>query len=550
MELVRDLKTILHGEVEADERTLDKYSRDASMFEVRPQVVVYPRHVRDLRRLIEFVHRNKPQDSSLAVTPRSGGTDMSGGALGESIVMDMSRYFNHVWAVSDEGYAVAQPGVFYRDFEKETLARGLILPPYPASREICTVGGMVANNAGGERTLSYGKVEDYVRRLKVMLADGNEYEFRPLSKGELQKELKEESPEGALYRNIYSLIKENYALIQSARPNVSKNSAGYYLWNVWNKETGVFDLTKLIVGSQGTLGVITEIEFQLVRPRPHRKMLVVFLRDMNKLSTLVSAILAHRPESFESYDDKTLWLVFRYIKDFVKLLGIKNIPRIVHDFAPEIGLVFQRGLPKLILLAEFTGEDAGEVSRVTDEAASAVRSLGLQTHIAGSAEEAKKYWTIRHEAFNLIRHHLKKEKSVPFIDDLIVRPEMLPLFLPRLESTLRPYRKYMRYAIGGHSGDGNFHIYSIVDMKDPKVREMIPEVARKVYDIVLELGGSITAEHNDGIIRSPWLKQMYGAEVYVLFERVKDIFDPRGIFNPGKKVGASLEYALEHIKRE
>lgn len=164
--------------------------------------------------------------------------------------------------------------------------------------------------------------------------------------------------------------------------------------------------------------------------------------------------------------------------------------------------------------------------------------------------EAKKYWTIRRQAFSLLRSHLKVKRSVPIIDDVVVAPEKLTEFLPRLYEILEPYKDRMTYAIGGHSGDGNLHIYSIVDMHNEAVRKMIPEVSGKVYDLVLGLGGSITAEHNDGLIRTPYLEKMYGEKVYKLFEEVKRIFDPQNIFNPRKKVGGDLEYALAHIRKE
>jgi FAD/FMN-containing dehydrogenase len=407
---------------------------------------------------------------------------------------------------------------------------------------------MVANNAGGEKTLTYGKVERYVASVRAVLSDGNVYEFREISRQELEKKLSSGNAEGALYRNIYTLLREHSKDITDARPKVSKNSAGYYLWNVWNKERDVFNLAQLIVGSQGTLGFITSITFRLVRPKRHSKLLVIFLRDTKTLAELVNTVLRFRPESFESYDDKTLRLVGRYFLTFMRQMGIHNLFQLVFSFAPEARVTLRKGFPRLVLLAEFTGDRRVEVEQRAESAEEAVRSLGLGTHMVQDNNEARKYWTIRREAFNLLRHHLKGERSVPFIDDVIVRPEKLPLFLPRLYAILAPHSTELRYAVGGHSGDGNFHIYTILDMHRPKTRELISEITTRVYSVVLSLGGSITAEHNDGLIRSPYLRYMYGEHMYELFEQVKYIFDPQGIFNPGKKVAGSWDFALRHLR--
>ena len=181
MPLTDDLKKVINGDVLIDGPALERYSHDASLFEILPKAAVCPKDTEDVKNLVRFASQS---DGAFSLTARSGGTDMSGGALTESVVVDFSKYFNQIKSIGD-GSAVVEPGVFYRDFEKATLEKNLLLPTFPASRDICTVGGMVANNAGGEKTLAYGKTEDYILQLKAVLADGNEYSFRPISKAEL-----------------------------------------------------------------------------------------------------------------------------------------------------------------------------------------------------------------------------------------------------------------------------------------------------------------------------------------------------------------------------
>ena len=553
--LIEELKKIIKGEVLADEETRKKYSHDASLFEVKPELVVFPKDVEDIKNLVRFTGQynsdktNKPnttyesdKSALLSLTARSGGTDMSGGPLGESVILDFTKYFNHLKEIGDN-YAVAEPGVYYRDFEKETLKHNLLLPSYPASREICAVGGMVANNSGGEKTLSYGKTEDYILELKAVLSDGNEYLIKPLNKSELEAKIRQKDFEGEIYAKLYKLIAENYELLKKAKPDVSKNSAGYYLWNVLNGST--FDLTKLFVGSQGTLGIITEIKFRLIKPKKYSRLAVIFLKDLKPLMGIVKAVMKFKPESFESFDDNTLKLAIRFLPDLIKILKPKNVFKLGLSFLPEFWMMIGGGMPKLILLAEFTDDNenalAGRLNAVSQE----LSAQNSNFRILSNEEEAKKYWTIRRESFNLLRKHVRGKRTAPFIDDFIVRAEKLPEFLPRLNNILSRYN--ITYTIAGHVGDGNFHIIPLMDLADPESKEIITKLSEEVYNLVLEFKGSITAEHNDGLIRSPYLEKMYGKEVYELFKETKKIFDPRNIFNPGKKVGASLKYAFEHL---
>ncbi|MDP2735681.1 MAG: FAD-binding oxidoreductase [bacterium] len=545
MKLKKELESVLSGEAEDSPDILKEYSRDASLFAVKPRLVVFPKDTRDVQALVRFV-REHPQEG-LSLTCRSGGTDMTGGPLGESIVVDMSRHFARILEF-EKDRARVQPGVFYRDFEKEAGAKNLLLPSYPASKDICTLGGMVANNSGGEKTLRYGKTEDYIKELKVVLSDGNEYVIRPLSLQELEEKLKLEGFEGDFYRAVFKLVEDNKQLLEGAKPKVSKNSAGYYLWNVWDGTT--FDLTKLFVGSQGTLGIITEITLSLVAPQKHSALLVVFLYDFKPLADLTNRLLKHKPESLESYDDHTLWFAVTHIPDFIKLLKGNSVT-LALQFIPEFIMFLKGGfrLPRLVVLAEFTGDSEEEIYRKAHAAKKDLRGFKVQLRVARSDREELKYMTVRRQSFNLLRHHVKGKRTAPFIDDLIVPPLTLPEFFPRLQAILAKHPKLI-YTVAGHVGDGNFHIIPLMDLTKEENRKIIPVLMKEVHKLVFGFQGSMTAEHNDGIIRTPFLKDMYGEKVTNLFKETKEIFDPQRMFNPGKKTGGSLEFALSHLSTE
>ncbi len=544
MALSDEIKSLIKGDVDDSSSALEKYSRDASLFCVRPAVVVFPKDVEDIKKLVRFVGEERSKGRAVSLTARSAGTDMTGGPLTESIVMDMTKYFNRLIEIGAD-YAVVEPGMYYRDFEKQTLAKGLLMPSYPASRELCTIGGMVANNAGGEKTLQYGKTERYVESLRVVLADGNEYVFSLQTPHELIQKEVGGTFESEIYKRMYALIAENLKLLLDAKPAVTKNSSGYYLWNVLNPKTRTFDLTKLLVGSQGTLGIITQIKLKLIRPKPVSRLMVIFIKNLDSLTELTERILPFKPESLESYDDSTFKLAFKFFPEILHQIK-GNFLRLVLSSIPEAWFIVTGGIPKLVLLAEFSGDTVGEVEKIMHTAADELRRIaGVKVRVTKSEEESQEFWIIRHESFNLLRKHVRGLRTAPFIDDFSVQAHLLPKFLPELYKILGEYK--MIYTVAGHVGDGNFHIIPLMDPTDPKMKDTIVSLSKKVYDLVIRYKGSITSEHNDGLIRTPFLPQAYGNAVYKLFEQTKKIFDPLGIFNPGKKVGGTLDYALAHL---
>ncbi|MBP6913341.1 MAG: FAD-binding oxidoreductase [Candidatus Levybacteria bacterium] len=544
-QLIDELKKVFSGDIENDPNTLSEYSHDASLFEVKPQLVVFPKSEKDVTSLVTFVERHKKNHPTLSLTARSGGTDMGGGSINDSIIVAFGKYFNHT-PIIDDRLAITEPGVFYRDFEKETIREGLIFPSYPASREICAMGGIVNNNSGGEKSLYYGKTEKYVHSVKVVLRDGNIYNFHKISEDVLNKKMLQKNLEGEIYKKMFHLIDKNYKQIMDAKPMVSKNSAGYNLWNVYNKEEKTFDLSKLWVGAQGTLGILLEAKIDLVPLHMHREMMIVFLHDLSHLGEIIKIVMSEHPESFESYDDNTLKLALKYFPEFAKKLGAKGIIGTGIAFLPEFMMVARGGLPKLVLQIDFTGNDAEELKRKIASLKKKLEPLHPKSKIAIENQE-QKYWLIRRESFNLLRQKIKNKHTAPFIDDFVIRPEYIAEVIPKVVSIIKKHKEFI-FTVAGHVGDGNFHIIPLVDITKPSVRRAIPEISRQVYDLVISYHGSITGEHNDGLVRTPYLKQMYGEKIYDLFSETKNIFDPQNIFNPRKKIGGTLSYAMSHLR--
>ncbi|MCL5113524.1 MAG: FAD-binding oxidoreductase [Patescibacteria group bacterium] len=550
MNIEEELKKLnIGGEIDSSLSTIEKYSHDASMFEIRPKVVVFASDSEDITKVVNFVHHNKKANKDLSITIRSAGTDMAGGAINDSIIIDVSKYINKLIEL-DNQHAIVQPGMFYRDFEVETLKKNVLMPSYPASKDLASVGGMVANNSGGERSLEYGKVKDFINYLKVIFADGNEYLVKPLNFDELQLKLKQEDFEGEVYRNIYKLVEDNYDIIKQAKPIVSKNSMGYTLWEVWDRETKIFDLTKLIVGSQGTLGVITEIDYRLVPNQKHSGLLVLFLKDIDGLGEIIPKVLEYKPATFESFDDQTLWLSIRFMPSFLKLLGFKKFLHLIISLIPD-GLQLLRGIPKLILMVEFRSDDQDEVRSKIKQLHAELKKYRARYEINGEEEDptegkSEKFWVMRRESFNLLRSKVKNKHTAPFIDDLIINPEYITAFLPKIRKIISKYGLFA--TIAGHMGDGNFHIIPLMEIEKQSERAKLLPAMKEVNRLVLSFRGSLSGEHNDGLVRGPWLKEQFGAEVYDLFKEVKAIFDKDNIFNPHKKSDASWDYSFSHIR--
>lgn len=538
------------GEIKDDSDTLKFYSHDASFFEVMPKLVVCPADSSDVEKLVALTAKQKKSNPGLSLTGRSAGTDMSGGAVNDSVIVDFNKHFTKIENVTPNT-AHAQPGVFYRDFEAETLKHHSLMPSYPASRELCTIGGMVNNNSGGEKSLEYGKTENYVTELRVVLADGNEYVVKPLDRQELIKKMSQDSFEGRLYKRLFDLVEKHYVQIKAAKPNVTKNSMGYNLWDVWDRETGIFDLPKLIVGSQGTLGMLTDIHFRLVPARKHSGLLVLFLRDVDSLGEIIPKVLESHPATFESFDDATLLLSIKFMPYFLKMLGVKKFIKLLFSLIPD-GLQLLRGIPKMILMIEFNGETEDEVREKIKTLHRQLKQYRARYEINGFEEDAtegksEKFWIMRRNSFNLLRSKVKDKHTAPFIDDLVVNPPYLTEFLPKLRKIVKKYK--LLATIQGHIGDGNFHIIPLMKLEDPKDRAKLMPAMKEVNNLVLKFHGSLSGEHNDGLIRGPWLEAQFGKPIVDLFKEVKHIFDPENMFNPHKKADAHWNYSFSHIRR-
>jgi FAD/FMN-containing dehydrogenase len=529
------LQEHLVGEVTTSADARRHFSTDGSIFELTPQIIVYPRIENDVRKTARFAWQLAERGRVIPITARGLGTNQSGGALGSGIMLVFPAHFNKILILdSKKGVAIVQPGLNYGKLQQTLQTHGVFLPPYPASLEYSTIGGAIANNAGGEKSVKYGVTKDYVKELRFVLANGEVVVSSRLSKRELNHKKGLNTFEGEIYRALDGLLTDYKELLNKTRPALRKNTCGYDLWDIKDGK-GNFDLTPLLVGSQGTLGIVTEAKLKTVSYNPIVAMLVGHFDDIHKACTALEGLRALKPSALELVDENLLNFVDANNPNQLK--GIASKP-----FA------------KMTLIIEF--DDAvshtqqGKVRR-----AKKILTQHANTYIISKDEqEQATLWKLRHSAGAISWHDDGKKRALPIIDDVVVPLPKLPEFFEKVYSTFD--KLGLKCPIWGHAGDGNFHIQPFLDLGEIGDRQKVFKLMDHFYAMVLALGGSISGQYNDGRLRAPFVKLQYGDEVYSLFEKVKAIFDPFNILNPGVKIGAGSqdvqpllrhEYSLGHF---
>lgn len=526
---MRKIEEVIKGTIDVSEEARRTYSHDASIFEVKPAAVIQPQDVEDIKQLVKVVSEQRQKGKNVSIAARNGGTCMSGGSLTQGYVVDVSQ-LNKIGEINKKSKILkVQGGVMHSEVEKATHPHGLLFAPYTSSHDICGIGGMIGNNASGEKSVKYGATSKNIENLKAILADGNEYEFGPLTPEQLEQKKAQHNFEGELYRQITALIEKNQSVISSHHPLTKKNAAGYALWELWNKDKTKFNLARLFIGAQGTLGIVTEAELKLVDIAPASRMIITPIEDLKDLTSVVTTAMSHTPVTCETFDYHTYNLAKQlYPEDAAraKLADGKH----------------------MIIMTLFEGDTQQEADAQAKKAQASLEAMKHKTFWVEDDTSAESYLLIRRKSFKMLLENPTPDyRAMAFLEDTIVPLDRYGDFLAKLEAILAEYD--MTYTYAGHIGDGSIRLVPLVNMEAEGAAEKIMELETKVNDLVISFGGSISVDHNDGIIRTPYLEKQFGSEMVDLFAEVKQIFDSLNIFNPGKKVGGTMEYALEHIVR-
>lgn len=516
------LQEHLSGEVVTSADARRYFSTDGSILAITPALVVYPKNENDVRKTARFTWQLAERGRVIPITPRGAGTDQGGAAITSGIILAFTAHMNHLLEFDDKsGVVVAEAGANYGKLQQTLHTHNRFLPTYPASLEYTTVGGAVANNTSGVRGVKYGSTRDFVRSLRVVLANGEVIETGRLNKRDLNKKLGLATFEGEIYRALDALLEENQALLEKLDLPVTRNTAGYGLQYVKAKD-GTFDLTPLIVGAQATLGIITEIALETEAYTPATTLVVGYFDDVEKAAQAVMALrdLPEIPSAIEMVDDQLLTLVESINSNLLK--G-----------------VIEKPYPKVVLLVEFDNPSDRTQKRLAKKTRKIMEHLATSHVIETDPTAQEELWKIRSAAATVVTHNEGNARALPFIEDGIVPPEKFREYVEGIHELFARHR--LQAAVWGHAGDANLHIQPLLDLGQVGDRQKVFKMLDEYYQLVMSLGGSTSGEHNDGRIRGAYLQRLYGTEVYQLFQKVKQIFDPYNTLNPGVKVNVTVD---------
>ncbi|MEO6513049.1 MAG: FAD-binding oxidoreductase [Candidatus Saccharimonadales bacterium] len=530
------LQQHLSGEVITTADARRYFSTDGSIFSVVPSAVIYPRNENDVRKTTRFTWQLAERGRIVPLTARGSGTDQSGGAIGSGLMMVFPAHMNRIVEFDGKtGVVTIEPGINYGKLQQTLQTHGRFLPPFPASLEYSTVGGAVANNASGENSIKYGDTRSYVRSLRVVLANGEVIQTGRLAKKELNKKLGLSTFEGEIYRSLDALLEENQDLIDRARLNVTKNTAGYELLDIKHGD-GSFDLTPLFVGSQGTLGVITEITLNTEVHNPETTLILATFDNLKHAEQTVLELrkLSEIPSSIEMVDGRMLELV-----DSLNPHQLKGI--------------IEKPFPAIALLISFDNAERAQ-KKLVKQTHKILQKHALGYTLETELDKQETLWKVRHASAAVSAHAEGGVKAVPIIEDGVVPLERFNEYIDQIYRMFD--RNHLRAAVWGHAGDANLHLQPYLDLGQVGDRQKAFKLMDEYYNLVISLGGSTSGEHNDGRLRAPYLPHVYGPEMYAVFQKVKQIFDPYGTINPGVKVNVELadikplvrnEYSLNHL---
>ncbi len=486
MNIAHDLLCIARGEALDDSWSRQVYSVDASHYEIEPAAVVYPVDEHDVQRICEYsLSKNIP------LTARGAGTGLLGQSLSNGIIIDFTRHMNNIIEIEDD-YVTVQPGIVKGILDNELRKKNKFLPPDPASTNYCTLGGMIADNSGGIHSLGYGgSIIAFLQEVSVVYADGKPGFASPSRYDDKMNKLAE-------------VLLPHINEIRGCYPVVSKNSCGYRLDAVL---TDNFNPQRILAASEGTIAMLTSAKLRILNIPMHRSLMVLGFEDLLVAISAVPSMLRFSPVALEVLDHT-----------IVKSDGAKTAGN------------------SCIIFVEFAGNSSiNEVEGRMNACRHMLSDRCLVLQYASDEESINKIWRARKNALNsVMKLTMGSRKPVGLIEDTVVPPEFLVSHTSHLLQMYQENR--LDYVIYGHAGDGNLHTRPLINGESPKEEELIRNIARKVFASVVKKGGTITGEHGDGLSRTDYIHMMYDPRIISLFSKVKKIFDPSFMMNPGKKV--------------
>ncbi len=532
-DFLRALRKESQGEIRTDEYSRVLYSTDASIYSVMPHGVFFPASKDDVQAAVTLA-----ATFEVPILPRTGGSSLAGQAVSQALVMDFSRHLNRIIEVNEaEGWVRAEPGLVLDQLNHHLAHTGLQFGPDPASSDRAGLGGIVSNNSTGSHSICYGMTADHVLRVNAVLSDGSEVNLGPVDEGELEKRAQRSGAEGKLYREMIQLTQspENRKIILDETPHHWRRCGGYNLDRLIGEGPSFripqdhrFNLAKLVCGSEGTLGVIQDVTLNLVPTPTSCGLAIVSFESTVDALRHIPAILESKPSAIELMDH----LGLRLCKDTPQYARLLNS--------------FMDGDPDSILITEFFGEGESELRSKIDHLRRILSGEGLRDNVFPVLDPIlqKNVWTVRKAGLGLLMSLKGDHKPIPFIEDAAVPTENLAEYVEKIGQFCAERDTQVAYY--AHASAGCVHIRPIVNTKKAKEIAKIPEILDFAIDLLQGYGGALSSEHGDGRARSWMNERFFGPNLYQLYQKVKNIWDPQEILNPGVVVDA--EYGTENLR--
>lgn len=527
---IKKLRAQLLGTITNAQDVREHFATDNSIFTITPDAVAYPKTSQDVQEVVAYAvsqaTKKGKKTTKLHVVGRGNGGDHSGGALGDGIMVVFPTHLNKLKRLTKDSVTV-QPGQTFEALQQTLRTHGRCLPSVPAGSHSATLGGVVSNNSGGIRSFKYGSIANWVKGLKVVLDDGSVIETGRIGRRELNRKKGLMTREGDIYRGIDGLLQDHQALIKQAQPNTSKNAAGYRLSKVKGRD-GSFDLSQLFIGAQGTLGLITEITLKTAAYEPRTSLVVGYFGSLEQAGEAVLKLRKLNPSAIEMVDSHLL--------EFLR----QHHPEVIADIISD-------SMPRVMILVEFDNPSHLRQNILTRRAERVMSRLASGHYATAKPEEQERLWRVR--GFASTAFWLKNAPSspLPIIEGSSVPLEKLPEFLADVHKLLRKHK--LEAATWGHAGDASFYFQPFIDLTKAKGRTTVLKVMDEFYGLVIKMGGTISGEQGDGLLRAPYLEKQYGSDMYHILKEVKQICDPQEVFNPRIKLGITkkdLEPLLRH----
>jgi len=519
------LQDRLDGDVSLDPATRAMYATDASVYQIMPAAVVRPRHAEDVAAVLSFC-----RDHGHSITARGGGTSQAGQAIGPGLQLDFSKHLNGILEIQPDRQRVrVQPGIVLDELNAALRPYGLVLPLDLSTSSRATIGGMIANNSSGTRSVVYGKTIDYVDSLTVMLTDGSvvvldDSEPAASSADSLHIRCRD---------TVVRLAGDHADEIDRRYPKLLRRVGGYNLDEFTPDRHRPANLSRIIVGSEGTLALVLEATLRLAPIPGERALLSIQFDDLLEALGAVPMILEHDPSAVELVD---------------RMILSHTVGKA--EFEPLRWFI--DGDPAGVLLTEVQGDSADELSGRLDRIEEHLGRHGLGTHFhrMTADDEQARVWKLRKAALGLSMARPGDAKAVSFVEDTAVSPDRLRDYIARFREILD--RHETRAGFYAHASVGLLHIRPVIDLKTNIGVSRFSAIADDVADLVLEFGGALSGEHGDGLVRAPFQERMFGPALYEAFRELKRTFDPNGLLNPGKIVDApeltaDLRFGPDHV---